>query len=185
MLELDNTFGILFYGLFSALVASLSFNVWLYTSKASDPYCSKEQSAEQLQDLPAGWWTDDMRFQAEKRAIFSKVRYCPEIYTSPATDPWDYLGMDLRKPSRPLPQSRRLLRQRSRGISYLPHPGERRTSSHIPQCLPAPRVPSHEEGRRLGDCPRLRVSWLELQHHGCTYQGTAVRRSPRIQEGRE
>ncbi|KAL4966305.1 uncharacterized protein BDV14DRAFT_189062 [Aspergillus stella-maris] len=67
---------VLFYALLPALVASISFNLWRYTANLKgQPSVNKNYfEAQATQKLPPGWWTDETRFQTEKRSIFSQAR---------------------------------------------------------------------------------------------------------------
>lgn len=75
MADYIDLFAVIYNALLPALIASIGFNLWFYRSRAvSHPHTDDRHPAAQPTQLPSGWWTDESRFQAEKRAIFSQVR---------------------------------------------------------------------------------------------------------------
>lgn len=74
MADYTHSLAVIYNALLPVLVASIGFNLWLYRSRPKYPPHTdiQHQDAQQTQ-LPSGWWTDESRFQAEKRAIFSQV----------------------------------------------------------------------------------------------------------------
>ena len=74
-------------GILCLLAVYASVNIWLRTAaktsheKPSEPRPSSSSPSK----LPDGWWSDPVRFQAERRAIFSQVTTThPSIHISPS-----------------------------------------------------------------------------------------------------
>lgn len=70
MADYTDLVAIVYSALLPVLIVSIGFNLWLYNSR---PHTDIQHQDAQQTQLPSGWWTDESRFQAEKRAIFSQV----------------------------------------------------------------------------------------------------------------
>ncbi|VUC35327.1 unnamed protein product [Clonostachys rosea] len=79
-----------------ALLGSASLNIWLLFSKRGFLPLPDEQDLRKggVAGHPAGWWTSESFFQAERRAIFSKTWICVS-HRGRFAKPGDYVAHEL------------------------------------------------------------------------------------------
>ncbi|CAI6086643.1 unnamed protein product [Clonostachys chloroleuca] len=79
-----------------AFLGSVSLNIWLLASKRSFLPLLDEQNFKKggLTGPPAGWWSSETFFQAERRAIFSKTWICVS-HQGRFAKPGDYVAYEL------------------------------------------------------------------------------------------
>ncbi|RDW57834.1 hypothetical protein BP5796_12635 [Coleophoma crateriformis] len=88
---------------FVALLVSLFLNIWLLINNfkfalndldAGPATAATNDGLIKRSELPQGWWTDSMLFQAERRAIFSKTWICVS-HRSRFVKPGDYVSHEI------------------------------------------------------------------------------------------
>lgn len=62
---------LIIFGTTSVLIVSMVLHFWRYLQRCDARVIVPEDRAF---NLPEGWWSDPVRFQLERRAIFSQVK---------------------------------------------------------------------------------------------------------------
>lgn len=105
-------------------------------------------------NFPKDWWTSERLFQAEKRAIFSKVTNLISQTRDISQPPnlMHFAVVALCNTQLSIPEARRLSFFRASQLSLLSNPRKRPQTARISQCLPSQGLPCDPRRKGFFDC---------------------------------